>query len=101
MRKVKTVMDVTHDLQNPCSPNYCGRDLLSPTVLKRSVHPAGSWSLLSKTKSFSAPFGCTLFHLEYKWYAYIPADQRPPALPGFRLVVSPTLVRRSSHPFGR
>lgn len=35
---------------------YCARSLLSPTVLERSAHPAGSRSLLSKTKSFIVPF---------------------------------------------
>jgi hypothetical protein len=38
---------------------YCVRRLLLlPTVLKRSAHPAGRWSLFSETKSFIVPSGC-------------------------------------------
>jgi hypothetical protein len=62
-------------------PVYCARRLLlSPTVLKRSAHPAGRWSLFSETKSFIVPSGCAFFHLEYKWCTYIP-PAHPPKIP--------------------
>ena len=56
------------------------RSLVSPTVLKRSAHPAGKWSLFSATKSFIVPSGCAFFHFEYKWCTYIP-PAHPPKMP--------------------